>query len=105
MKNVTPHKDPAAEQLVHQIEEHAARLRKSLALIDQSIARDEVARRDEADRLRRYVDAVLAKVAILETQVTHGLGRRDVKATVVMRVGQALATTINPPGPSGSAPR
>src|SRR5947207_10642937 len=90
--DATPRKDPAAEQLVHEIEEHAARLRKILALVDHRIACDEVAQRDEADRLRRYVDTVLARVATLENQVRPSRRDSAVSQTVTVRTGKVQVT-------------
>jgi hypothetical protein len=84
-----------AECVLHDIEERVARLRKSAALLDQRIASDEAARRNEADRLRRYVDGVLAKVARLECQLRPARRSRAVKGTIIMRDGQALAAATN----------
>ena len=91
MMSAKPRRDSRIECVVHDIEERAARLHKSLSLLDQRIASDEAARRNEADQLHRYVDAVLAKVARLECQLGRAWRGRRANGTTVMRAGQALA--------------
>jgi hypothetical protein len=91
MMSANPRRDSRIECVVHDIDERVARLHKSLTLLDQRIASDEAARRNEADRLHRYVDAVLAKVARLEFQLGRASRGRLVNETTIMRAGQALA--------------
>src|SRR5262245_22999045 len=91
----TPCKNPRTAHVSHEIAERAAQLRRALALIDARITHDELARRDEASRLQRYVEAIVAKVATLESQAQRQAQRAKrkptVRATLIMRVGQLLA--------------
>ena len=87
----TPGGNLRAELVVAEIEARAARLRNGLAQLDRRIARAAAARRDEVDKLRSYVDAVLAKVATVEGQVEHACRHPVVSGTIVMRAGDLLA--------------
>jgi hypothetical protein len=95
MPSAEHRKTSRAECVSHDIEERVARLRKSLALLDQRIASDEAARRNEAHRLRGHVDGVLAKVASLERLLRPARRSRAVKGTIIMRAGQVLAAATN----------
>jgi hypothetical protein len=95
MPNAEPRTTSRAECVLHDIEERVARLRKSLVLLDQRIASDEAARRNEADHLRHHVDSVLAKVASLECQLMPPRRSRAGKGTIIMRAGQALAAATD----------
>jgi hypothetical protein len=95
MGNAKPRRDSRTERVVHDIEERAARLRKGLKMLDQCISRDQAARRDDAARLRHYVDDVLANVARLERELGRASPGRQVSETTIMRAGEALAAAAD----------
>jgi hypothetical protein len=105
MENTKRRRDSRTECVLHEIEERAARLRKDLAMLDQRMARDQASRRDEAERLHRYVDAVLSRVVSLERKLGGTSRGRRGNETIIMRAGQTLAAAADPPPRNWSAQR
>src|SRR5215471_17877654 len=105
MMHTKPRGNSRIACVLHDIEERAARLHKSVTLLDQRIASDEAARRNEADKLHRYVDAVLARVAMLEYQLGRPRRGCRVKGTIIMRAGQALGAAADSRRRSGAPPQ
>ena len=95
MENAKRRNDPRTARVSNDIQECAARLRKRLTMLDQCSARDRAARREEAMRLRRHVDAVLANVARVERKLRRVSRSRQVSETTIMRAGEALAAAAH----------
>jgi hypothetical protein len=79
-----------AVQVLREIDEHTARLRKGVASMSERIARDAAAHRQSAARLNQYVKAVSARVNALEKQAPRSARGLAVSPTLITRVGQLL---------------
>jgi len=99
-----PRRDSRIECVVHDMRERGA-TPQELAPAQQRIASDEAARAMEADRLHRYVDAVLAKVARLESQLGRASRGRLVNETIHYARRADASRCADSRRRSGSAPQ